>query len=161
MKPASVAIAAWVLAVAAAMPAAAQGTDLLRLQWLAGCWAASGSNAEPGSGEQWMAPAGGSMLGVSRTVKGGNTVAHEFMQIRALADGRLAFIAEPSGQRRAEFPLKGQTDTEVVFENPTHDFPQRVAYKFEAPDTLRARIEGLRSGRERVIEFPLRRTPCS
>jgi Domain of unknown function (DUF6265) len=138
--------------------APAQAVELSRLQWLAGCWASA--TGEAGSGEVWMAPAGGSMLGVSRTVKGSKTVAHEFMQIRELADGRLAYIAEPSGQRRTEFPLKGLTDTEAVFENPTHDFPQRVAYKLESPDALRARIEGQRNGRERVIEFPMRRTPC-
>jgi hypothetical protein len=148
-----------VLAVAAPLPAMTQPVDLNRLQWLAGCWAST--SAEAGTGEVWMAPAGGSLLGMSRTVKGGRTVAHEFMQIRALADGRLAFIAEPSGQRRTEFPLKSLTDTEVVFENPTHDFPQRVAYRFEAPDTLRARIEGLRNGNLRVIEFPMRRQPCT
>ena len=30
--------------------------------WLAGCWSADGKDA--GSAEQWMAPAGGSMLGL-------------------------------------------------------------------------------------------------
>ena len=29
------------------------------LAWLAGCWASEG--AEPGSGEQWMPPAGGTL----------------------------------------------------------------------------------------------------
>lgn len=52
------------------------------LEWLAGCWAIEGG--EPGSGEQWMAPAGGAMLGVGRTVRRGTTVAHEFMQIREI-----------------------------------------------------------------------------
>lgn len=149
---------ALVLAATAPPPAMSQDADPNRLQWLAGCWAST--TAEAGSGEVWMAPAGGTLLGVSRTVKGGRTVAHEFMQIRPLADGTLAFIAEPSGQRRTEFPVKSFTDTEVVFENPTHDFPQRVAYRFEAPDTLRARIEGQRNGNLRVIEFPMRRKPC-
>jgi hypothetical protein len=146
------------LCAALAQPAMSQPHDLQRLQWLAGCWASA--TAEPGSGEVWMAPAGGSMLGVSRTVKGGRTVAHEFMQIRPLADGVLAFIAEPSGQRRTEFRVKSFTDNEVVFENLAHDFPHRVAYRLEAPDTLRARIEGQRNGQPRTIEFPMRRTSC-
>ena len=37
---------------------------------------------DAGSGEQWMTPAGGTLLGISRTVAKGRTVAHEFMQIR-------------------------------------------------------------------------------
>lgn len=158
MPARALARAALALAITAPLTAMSQAADLNRLQWLAGCWAST--TAEAGSGEVWMAPAGGTLFGVSRTVKGGRTVAHEFMQIRPLADGALAFIAEPSGQRRTEFPVKSFTDTEVVFENPTHDFPQRVAYRLEAPDTLRARIEGLRNGQLRVIEFPMRRQPC-
>jgi len=151
-------LAAALLCAALAQPAMSQTQDLQRLQWLAGCWASS--SGEPGSGEAWMVPAGGTMLGVSRTVKGGRTVAHEFMQIRPLSDGVLAFIAEPSGQRRTEFRVKSLTDDEVVFENLAHDFPHRVAYKLEAPDSLRARIEGLRNGQPRTIEFPLRRASC-
>eukprot|EP01137_Pigoraptor_chileana_P028801 Opistho-2@13146 len=77
-----------------------------RLAWLAGCWARDVSaRAEAGSGEQWMAPVGGSMLGVSRTIRGGKTVEHEFMQLRVGADGVLAFTAKPSGQAEASFPL--------------------------------------------------------
>jgi hypothetical protein len=42
-----------------------------KLAWLAGCWNVDG--AEPGSGEQWSTAAGGTILGTSRTVKGGKT----------------------------------------------------------------------------------------
>jgi hypothetical protein len=125
--------------------------------WLSGCWTAVG--AEAGSGETWLAPAGGTLLGISRTVKGGKTVAHEFMQIREIEPGRIAFIALPSGQSEATFPLVSLTGQEAVFENPQHDFPQRVIYRRDK-DLLTGRIEGLRNGQVRGIDFPLKRAEC-
>ena len=128
------------------------------LNWLAGCWRAD--DADAGSGEQWMPQAGGSMLGMSRTVGGGKTVAHEFMRIAGAADGRLTFFAQPSGKPPAAFVAIKQTADEVIFENPEHEFPQRVAYRLEPPAHLRARIEGVRLGTERRIEYPMTRVPC-
>ena len=49
-------------------PALAQPADpLAPVAWISGCWIAEGK--EHGSGEMWLAPAGGTMLGVSRTVR--------------------------------------------------------------------------------------------
>jgi Domain of unknown function (DUF6265) len=140
------------------LAAPADDAALARLAWLGGCWASL--SAEPGSLEQWMPPAGGTMLGMSRTVRQGRTVEHEFMQVRAAAGGTLVFVAHPSGQPGATFPLLQQSDTEVVFQNLQHDFPQRIAYRMDSPTTLTARIEGMRNGTLRIIEFPMTRTRC-
>lgn len=126
--------------------------------WLAGCWTQPGR--EPGSVEQWMAPAGGVMLGMARTLKDGRVVSFEFMQLRAGADGRLRYIAQPQGRPPTEFPLLRQSSAELVFENPAHDFPQRVIYRQVAPDRLQARIEGEMNGQARGIDFPMQRTAC-
>jgi hypothetical protein len=144
--------------MAATSAAAAEG-ELARVAWLAGCWQADGGEA--GSIEQWMAPAGGAMLGMSRTVRRGRMVTHEFMQIReAAAGGGIEFHAQPAGQQPATFAAKKVADGEVVFENPGHDFPQRVAYVADGAGRLQARIEGLQQGRERVVRFPMARVPC-
>ncbi len=129
------------------------------LAGLAGCWRSEGG--EPGSGEQWMPPAGGTMLGLGRTVMAGRTVAHEFMQIRHDDAGRIVFIGLPSGQSATTFALLRQTEHEWVFENPAHDFPQRVIYRLVPPERLHARIEGVRSGRARSRDFPMRREACA
>ena len=138
--------------------AAADADPAAALAWLAGCWASEGG--EPGSGEQWMSPAGGTLLGVSRTVAKGRTIAHEFMQIREVEPGRLAFIANPSGQAQATFPVKSVGERAVVFENPAHDFPQRVMYRLDGAGLLRARIEGVIAGKPRTEDFPMRRVRC-
>jgi hypothetical protein len=145
------------LTLSCSVDAAASGID--DLAWLAGCWQAD--DGEAGSVEQWMAPAGGTMLGMLRTVRDGKTVEHEFMQITTQPDGTLAFIAMPSGQARTTFVAKTHAPDEVVFENAAHDFPQRVVYRWSAQDRLNARIEGTRAGKSLVIDFPMRHVACA
>ena len=148
---------ALVLSVCVASVQAQVPARVDQLGWLAGCWAAVGG--EPGSGEQWMAPAGGTMFGVGRTVRRGATREHEFMQVRDTADG-LVFIARPSGQAEATFAVERIAARSVTFHNAAHDFPQRVVYESTSDDTLDARIEGQRDGQTRTIRFALKRASC-
>jgi len=104
-----------------------------------------------------MAPRGGSMLGMSRTVIGGKTVEYEFLRI-AVVGNALAYVAKPSGQAEATFPLKSIDDGVVVFENLAHDFPQRIIYRRTA-EGVTARIEGTVKGETRGRDFPYSR--CS
>jgi hypothetical protein len=147
-----------VLLVLAGAGPALRAQELEQIAWLAGCWAAEGG--ERGSQEVWMPLAGGTLLGVGRTVKGGKTVDHEFMQIRASGSGSIVYIAQPSGQPQASFALKHLSVREVVFENLEHDFPQRVMYRLEQAGRLVARIEGSRQGTPRGIDFPMHRENC-
>jgi Domain of unknown function (DUF6265) len=137
---------------------AAPSSSVQDLAWLSGCWASI--DGEAGSGETWTSPAGGTLLAVGRTVKSGKTVSHEFMQIRETGPGQIAFIALPSGQKEASFPLVRLSGQEAVFENPQHDFPQRVIYRREG-DLLTGRVEGRIDGEAKAIDFPMRRQPCT
>jgi len=143
----------------AACAGTAQADPFEPVAWLAGCWSQPGREA--GSVEQWMAPAGGLMLGMARTVKQGRVVEFEFMQIRAGADGRLDYIAQPQGRPPTTFTLLRQGDAEAVFENRGHDFPQRVIYRRTAADRLVARIEGDKNGKPHGIDFEMQRSACA
>lgn len=127
------------------------------VSWLAGCWhhEESGYRRE----EQWMEPAGGTMLGMSRTVSGGRTVEYEFIRIET-RDGVLAFVANPSGQSEAIFRQSALSDSVAVFEAPGHDFPQQITYRWLDSRRAVATIEGELDGLTRVIDFPLSRTGC-
>lgn len=122
--------------------------------WLAGCWARR--DADAGSIEHWMPPAGGTMFGMARTLKAGRTIEHEFLELRAQPDGAVVYTAHPSGQKTTSFRLVRHSSDELVFENPEHDFPQRVLYRRDG-EGMTARIEGMRNGRLRGIDFPFRR----
>lgn len=128
------------------------------LAWLKGCWSLNRNGRE--TTEHWLRPAGGTMLGISRTVADGKTLEFEFTQIRQEADGRIVFIAKPSGQPEATFKLIKGNDREVVFENPLHDFPQRVIYRLQTDGSLLGRIEGLSKGKEKAVDFPMTRVRC-
>ena len=153
-----IAFAACLLLGALTGPAHAQESPLAPMAWLTGCWAEEG--AEAGTTEQWMAPAGGTMLGMGRTVKNGKTVTFEFMRLRTNEEGKLVFIALPKGQGETTFTLISHVDQRAVFENLAHDFPQRVIYQKLTNDKLAARIEGLRNGALRGIDFPMQRMAC-
>ena len=100
------------------------------------------------------------MLGISRTVADGKTIEFEFMQIRQEASGNIVFIAKPSGQPEATFKLIKGSATEVVFENPQHDFPQRVIYRLQGEGSLLGRIEGVSKAKEKAADFPMTRASC-
>jgi hypothetical protein len=72
--------------------ATAQSQPIDELTWLAGCW--SMTRGEASVEEHWMKPAGGTMLGMSRTVRGGKTSEYEFLQIRDVS-GTLSYVARP------------------------------------------------------------------
>lgn len=129
------------------------------LSWLAGCW-----HLERGStviDEQWLSPLGGMMLGAGRTVKSGTVTEFEFTIIRITPMGA-TYEARPSGQGTATFTSSTlPTGNEVVFENPTHDFPQRVGYRRVGGDSVVAWIEGNTGSGLRKIEFPYARRACT
>lgn len=130
--------------------------SLARLGWLAGNWRLERNGRVVD--EQWMAPAGGVMLGMSRTVAKGKVVEHEFIQIREGPGGDLYYIAHPSGQKEAAFRALSQTDTEIVFENKEHDFPQTIGYSLRPDGSVLAWIAGPRAdGTTRRTEFVYRR----
>lgn len=133
----------------------AMANDVDDLVWMSGCWALD--RQEHGSGENWMQPAGGLMLGVSRVVSNGETVAFEYLRI-VTDDGSIALIASPSGQSTTRFELVSMREHEVVFENTDHDFPQRIRYRLEGNGRLIADISGNINGVARTTSFPMTRT---
>ena len=127
------------------------------LSWISGCWenSANGKTVE----ERWTKLAGESMLGVSRTVRDRKTVAYEFMRITR-QENEIHYIAHPSGQSEASFKLVKWSNSEAIFENPGHDFPQRIIYRKLEDGSLHARIEGKSKGMERAADFPMQRVKC-
>lgn len=154
-------LAALTLACAAAVPGMEPSparSGLERVRWLAGCWAMQ--RGARSTLEMWMPPAGGLMLGASRTVADGKVVEFERMQL-AERDSAFVYTALPSGQPEASFRSVVVSDNGFTVENLQHDFPQRIIYRRAGADSLVARIEGPgRDGGTRGIDYPMRRTAC-
>lgn len=137
-------------------PIAARAADALPA-WMAGSWC--GTQGGQSIEEVWLAPAGGLMLGMGRTVwtHGQRPAQFEFLRVE-LRDGVPTYLAQPQGVPAVAFMLTRSSESSVRFENPAHDFPQRIEYRRNG-SALRAEIAGPRGGQERVIGFDYR--PCA
>jgi len=71
------------------------------------------------------------MLGANRSGEGGHAKAFEFMRIVEDKQGRISFLAYPGGKSPVAFPLVSTGSQQVVFENATNDYPQRILYRRE------------------------------
>lgn len=154
----SLTAAFWLLA---AGPLAAQGTppassSLHGLAFLTGCWqgrTASGSIIE----EQYTTPSNNMMLGLTRYLRDGMTRSFEFHVIGSTAEGS-QLIPHPGGRASVRFAEASRTGDRIVWENSSHDFPQRISYARVAGDSLVARIE-LMDG-TRPTEYRMGKVGC-
>lgn len=120
-------------------PFTLQTPTLTDISWISGDW-----QTAPGGRRQieehWTAAAGGSMMGVSRTLAGDKTVEFEYLRIEQRADG-IYYVAHPKARcPGTDFKLTRALATEAVFENPQHDFPKRIIYR-KTDDGLTASID--------------------
>lgn len=126
--------------------------------WLGGCWELSARGRV--THEQWMIPRGGLMTGMSRTVVRDTAREYEYLRLQ-VQSGRVVYVAHPSGQQETTFPASMLSDTLLVFNNPSHDFPQQISYRKVSRDSIVARIEGTQGGQVRGINFPMHRVRCA
>ncbi len=122
------------------------------MAWLAGAWFGTRSTGSTNE-EHWSPPLGGAMLAVSRSVNtSGKMFAFEYLRI-VERDGGLVYIAQPGGAKGTEFVLTEITPTRAVFENPRHDYPNRIVYELSAEGDLSATIGQTKGGTPRRFEF--------
>ena len=117
------------------------------LDWMEGHWRAQ--EGAQVSEEIWTNGDGGLHLGVNRTVVGGQARGYEFLLIAITEDGA-TYCAQPGGAEAGCFPSTSVDTNRVVFENPDHDFPQRIIYQREG-NSLTATVSDLTG--ERNYEF--------
>ncbi len=130
---------------------------LAGLTWLVGKWVHTSGDAT--SEEHWSPPRDGVMVGKNRQIVRGQMAFFEDLRIEAAADG-IHYLASPQGrQPPTDFKMTESGRRRVVFENPSHDFPQRIIYRLDDNAVLHARIEGVENGRPRASEWTWERAP--
>jgi hypothetical protein len=112
-----------------------EGTELPK--WLTGAWARA--DGESWAEEYWTSPRAGIMIGASRSGEGEKLQFWEHMRIVREDDGKLSFWAIAGDQKPIRFVSTQKTAEEIVFENPDHDYPQRIHYWREGK-VLKAQI---------------------
>jgi hypothetical protein len=108
------------------------------LGWMSGQWVTADGTTE----EAWTAPRAGMMLGLGRTVQSGVAREYEFLRLQAGADGVPVYWASPNGVTPVGFRLAQAGHESATFENPAHDYPQRIRYRRDG-DALVATISAI------------------
>ncbi len=120
------------------------------LDWIAGHWCME--DGAVAIDELWLPPHGGVVLGLSRTRTPEATDGFEYLRI-VETDGVPSYVAQPGGRPATAFPMTAFGELWIRFENPEHDFPQRIEYRRDG-DRLYAEIAGPgEQGEEQVIRF--------
>lgn len=137
-----------------ATPLSAEPVESQMPGWLAGAWLAQRSDGS-WSEEWWTPPRGGVMLGAGRSGKGNKADWWEHTWIEEAA-GKVRFCALPKGQKGACFAATSSSANAIVFENPGHDFPTRIAYRRDG-DRLFAEVSGPGGSNSQRWQFQLAR----
>jgi len=109
------------------------------VRFMAGAWGNDGEIIE-----YWLPPLRGLMVGINRDPKGDEMPFFEFLRLEARSDG-IVYVASPRGGGTTEFRLTEVSAGRAVFENPQHDFPQKIIYT-RAGDRLEAEVGAVRDG---------------
>jgi hypothetical protein len=126
-------------------------------EWLIGNWA----NKMPDGNltENWHKVNDSLFHGESYFVTGRDTVFSETVILDEIA-GKMAYTVTVPNQNDAKpvrFDLTSITDKEMIFENPGHDFPNKIVYTQVKPDSLVAVIYGLKKGKPASETFAMKK----
>lgn len=125
--------------------------------WLAGCWTIQGKDRLVE--ENWTGVQDGVMLGVARTITKGRMSEYEFVVLRPKGSS-LEYAVRVGESPVVVFTSTSLSASEVIFENPAHDFPKRIGYKLAGPDLLDGWIDGGAGSKGPRITYTYRRSPC-
>ena len=144
---------------AAVSPQSAVRSRVSDLAFMSGCWRGvtrSGTTIE----EFYTGPSSNMIIGTTRYVREGRVVDFEFTRIDQTDSGAV-ITPHPKGVRSVSFAPKVVESNRAVWENPTHDVPQRILYTRVGADTLVARIEGRTPSGDRALEWRMTRADCN
>lgn len=133
---------------------AQDSTPFKKLYTLQGTWT---MNSNRGMlYEHWRLQDDSTLLGKSfKIAPAGDTLVLEEVTL-ALRRQTIVYMPQVRGQNNGEtvtFKLVSTTNDTYVFDNPAHDFPQRVIYELPKNDKLHAWIEGMDKGSYRKSDY--------
>ncbi|MFD1189300.1 DUF6265 family protein [Phenylobacterium conjunctum] len=135
------------LSLAASTGWAAEPTD--PLAWYDGTWCTPVGPRQ--ICERWGPPMAGLKVGTSQAVKDGKTVEIELVTIDISGPKAQVQVAI-NGRPPIPFAETARTATSMTFENPNHDYPQRIRYWREG-ELLKAEISMLDGSRANGWSF--------
>ena len=121
--------------------------------WLIGNW--ENSSSEGVLNENWEKVNDSTFSGTSYFIKGKDTLHFESIKLSQNGE-KLIYIATVKGQNNdkpVSFPSTSETENKLIFENPQHDYPQKITYTKGANNTFTAEISGKLQGKLTTERF--------
>lgn len=128
-----------------------------KLHWLAGWW--QQTMKEGILFEQWQVAANGTMTGKGGFIKGTDTMIIENLMLEAHGD-TVMYIPTVTDQNNGmpiPFVMTVAAGDSFVFENPAHDFPNRITYHRTSATSLVAAIYGNKDGKMKSETFEMKK----
>jgi hypothetical protein len=132
-------------------------TEMKKSAWLIGSW--ENRSQEGNAYESWTKENDSVYTGQSCFVIGTDTVSSESIRIEQRGEELfyIPTVKEQNNGRPVSFTMTASAENELIFENPGHDFPQKITYLKITDDSLVAEISGNLEGKASAQRFPLKR----
>ncbi|TBX70056.1 hypothetical protein EZL74_04745 [Flavobacterium silvisoli] len=130
---------------------------LEKMNWLVGQW----ENKMPEGllVENWKKENDSTFSGSSYFINAKDTVHFESIRLTQKEED-LIYTATVTGQnddQPVDFKLTSDNANSFTFENPAHDYPQKITYKKVDQNNLTATISGKQQGKESQESYPMKR----
>ncbi|MBL7941516.1 MAG: hypothetical protein JNM00_02060 [Flavobacteriales bacterium] len=135
-----------------------QRLHISETSWLVGSWI-----CDFGQGvqmlEQWKEGRKGELHGISYQIVNGDSTIFETIVLKVENDQLHYIVTAPdeNGTTPIDFVSTGGKNNTWIFENPAHDYPQKITYTRVGKDSIMAEISGNMNGTFKAIPFPMKR----
>ena len=128
-----------------------------KASWLLGNWGNTDGDAI--TTESWKKINDSVYHGESFVVVKNDTVFAETVVLEQNGSNMGYTVSVPgqNNEKPVHFDMTSIGDKTMVFENPTHDFPNKITYTNVAPDSLVAVISGIKKGKPASETFAMSR----
>lgn len=134
-----------------------QFLELQKADWFLGRW--ENNAAEGNLSESWKKENDSTFYGETYFVVENDTVFAEKIRLEE-RNGKLNYIVSIPNQndeKPISFELNKNSSKQLIFENPSHDYPTKITYNHVGADSLVAEISGIKDGKVEKELFKMRK----
>jgi hypothetical protein len=135
-----------------------EASKIVVANWLLGNW--ENKSADGDLLETWTKVNDSIYDGESYFIKGKDTLHFEKIQMKQKGEN-LFYIATVKGQNNDKpvtFKHNDTIEKQLVFENPKHDFPQKIVYSKITKDSIIIQISGIQQGKPSSERFSMKKS---
>jgi hypothetical protein len=125
--------------------------------WLIGTW--ENNTVEGNLSETWKKINDSTFQAQSYYIKSKDTLHFETITLQQTGE-ELTYSATVKGQNNDKpvaFKLTNATEKQLIFENPKHDYPQKISYTQITADSLVSKISGIQQGKPSSENYSMKK----